>query len=75
VAKWQLTFTEDFYEQIFRLWKQTYNKQKQKRPAFFGHLTNRYIYEPIKDGVVLDGTTLLTRLLLYRLYLVVALRI
>jgi hypothetical protein len=55
VAKWQLTFTEDFYEQIFRLWKQTYNKQKQKRPAFFGHLTNRYIYEPIKDGVVLDG--------------------
>jgi hypothetical protein len=55
VAKWQLTFTEDFYEQIFRLWKQTYNKQKQKRPAFFGHLTNRYIYEPIKDGVVLDS--------------------
>jgi hypothetical protein len=34
VAKWQITFTEDFYEQIFRLWKQTYNKQKQKRPAF-----------------------------------------
>ena len=55
IAEWQLTFTEDFYEQIFRLWKQTYNKQKQKRPAFFGHLTNRYIYEPIKDGVVLDG--------------------
>jgi hypothetical protein len=55
VAKWQLTFTEDFYEQIFRLWKQSYNKQKQKRPAFFGHLTNRYIYEPIKDGVVLDS--------------------
>jgi hypothetical protein len=25
VAKWQLTFTEDFYEQIFRLWKQTQN--------------------------------------------------
>ncbi len=57
IAEWQLTFTEDFYEQIFRLWKQTYNKQKQKqkRPAFFGHLTNRYIYEPIKDGVVLDS--------------------
>jgi len=55
VAKWQLTFTEDFYEQIFRLWKQTYNKQKQKRPAFFGTLTNKYIYEPIKDGVVLDS--------------------
>ncbi len=54
IAKWQLTFTEDFYDQIFRLWKQTYNKQKQKRPAFFGTLTNKYIYKPIKDGVILD---------------------
>ncbi len=54
IAEWQLTFTEDFYDQIFRLWKQTYNKQKQKRPAFFGILTNKYIYEPIKDGVILD---------------------
>jgi hypothetical protein len=54
IAEWQLTFTEDFYDEIFRLWKQTYNKQKQKRPAFFGHLTNKYIYEPIKGGVVLD---------------------
>ncbi len=53
VAKWQLTFTEDFYDQIFRLWKQSYNKQKQKRPVFFGTLTNKYIYEPMKDGVVL----------------------
>lgn len=56
VAKWQLTFTEDFYDQIFRLWKQTYNKAKpkQSRPAFFGTLTNKYIYQPIQDGVVLD---------------------
>lgn len=55
VARWQLTFTEDFYDQIFRLWKQPYNKSRQKRPAFFGGLTNKYIYEPMKDGVVLGG--------------------
>lgn len=56
VAKWQLTFTEEFYDQIFRLWKQTYNKAKprQSRPAFFGTLTNKYIYKPIQNGVVLD---------------------
>ena len=56
VAKWQLTFTEEFYDQIFRLWKQTYNKAKpkQSRPAFFGTLTNKYIYKPIQSGVVLD---------------------
>lgn len=55
IAKWQLTFTEDFYDQIFRLWKQPYNKSKQKRPAFFGTLTNKFIYKPMHDGIILDG--------------------
>jgi hypothetical protein len=52
VAKCQLTFTEDFYYQIFKLWKQPYNKTK--RPAFFGTLTNKYIYEPIQNGYILN---------------------
>jgi hypothetical protein len=56
VAKWQLTFTQDFYQQICRLWKQPQNLivDSRKRPAFFGTLTNKYVYKPIQDGVVLD---------------------
>jgi hypothetical protein len=55
VAKWQLTFTQDFYKEICRLWKQPKNLIiSGKRPAFFGTLTNKYVYQPIKDGVVLD---------------------
>lgn len=56
VAKWQLTFTRDFYQEICRLWKQPSNliADSRKRPAFFGTLTNKYVYKPMQDGVVLD---------------------
>jgi len=56
VAKWQLTFTQDFYGEICRLWKQSQNLiiDSRKRPAFFGTLTNIYVYKPIQDGVVFD---------------------
>lgn len=56
VAKWQLTFTQDFYRQICRLWKRPKNliADSRKRPAFFGTITNTYIYNPIQDGVVLN---------------------
>jgi len=56
IVKWQLTFTRDFYQQICRLWKQPQNliTDSRKRPAFFGTLTNKYVYKPIQDGVVLD---------------------
>lgn len=56
VAKWQLTFTQDFYQEICRLWKQPQNLivNSRKRPAFFGTLTNNYVYKPIQEGVVFD---------------------
>lgn len=56
VAKWQLTFTLDFYQEICRLWKQPSNLivESRKRPAFFGTLTNKYVYKPIQGGVVFD---------------------
>ncbi len=56
VAKWQLTFTQDFYQEICRLWKQPQNLiiDSRKRPAFFGTLTNKFVYKPIQGGVVLD---------------------
>ncbi len=56
VAKWQLTFTRDFYQEICRLWKQPSNLiiESRKRPAFFGTLTNKYVYKPMQDGVVFN---------------------
>lgn len=56
IAKWQLTFTQDFYQEICRLWKQPQNLivDSRKRPAFFGTLTNKYVYKPIQAGVVLS---------------------
>ncbi|NYT28717.1 MAG: hypothetical protein H0A76_13235 [Candidatus Thiodubiliella endoseptemdiera] len=56
VAKWQLTFTQDFYQEICRLWEQPQNLiiDSRKRPAFFGTLTNKFVYRPIQGGVVLD---------------------
>ncbi|MBL0691737.1 MAG: hypothetical protein JJV97_05340 [SAR324 cluster bacterium] len=55
IAKWQLTFSQDFYRQISRLWRQSDNGSSNKRPMFFGRLTNKYIYQPMMDGIVLSG--------------------
>jgi len=51
VAKWQLTFTDEFYKEIYRLWNLPYTtKSIKKRPQFFGTLTNKYIYEQLPYG-------------------------
>lgn len=53
VLKWQLTFTNDFYKQVFRLWGVPFTaKSIQKKPQFIGKLTNKYIYENLPDGVL-----------------------
>ena len=54
IAKWQLTFTVDFYKELFRLWQQPFNPNSIKKPQFVGKLTNLYIYKPLHDGVILD---------------------
>lgn len=53
ILKWQLTFTDDFYIQIYRLWKIKYSPSGiKKRPGFIGKLTRKYIYNRLPRGVV-----------------------
>lgn len=53
ILKWQLTFTDDFYKQIFRLWNLPFiPKYIKNKPSFIGKLTTKYIYEELPNGVV-----------------------
>lgn len=55
ILKWQLTFTDDFYREIYRLWKLPFiPKYIKNKPSFIGKLTSKYIYEQLPKGVV-DG--------------------
>lgn len=53
ILKWQLTFTDDFYRQIYRLWGLPFiPKYIKNKPSFIGKLTTKYIYEELPKGVV-----------------------
>lgn len=53
ILKWQLTFTDDFYREIFRLWGLPFiPKYIKNKPSFIGKLTRKYIYEELPKGVV-----------------------
>ena len=53
ILKWQLTFTDDFYKEIYRLWGLPFiPKYIRNKPSFIGKLTNKYIYELLPRGVV-----------------------
>lgn len=53
ILKWQLTFTDDFYKNIYRLWGLPFiPKYIRNKPSFIEKLTNKYIYELLPQGVV-----------------------
>lgn len=53
ILKWQLTFTDDFYKQIYRLWNLPFiPKYIKNKPSFIGRLTTKYIYEQLPNGVL-----------------------
>ena len=53
ILKWQLTFTDSFYREIFRLWGLPFiPKYIKNKPSFIGKLTRKYIYEELPKGVV-----------------------
>ena len=53
ILKWQLTFTDDFYKEVFRLWGLPFiPKYIKNKPSFIGTLTNKYIYEQLPKGVL-----------------------
>jgi len=53
VLKWQLTFTDEFYKEVYRLWGLPFiPKYIHNKPSFIGKLTTKYIYEELPKGVV-----------------------
>jgi hypothetical protein len=54
LQKWVRTFEVDYYEQLFRLWKQPFDRANPtvKRPPFFGKLTNDIVYSRLAPGVL-----------------------
>lgn len=51
--KWQLTFTDEFYKEVFRLWGIPFiPKYIKRKPQFIGNITTKYVYEILPDGVV-----------------------
>jgi len=52
ILKWQLTFTDEFYKEIFRLWGLPFTpKNIRNKPSFVGKLTVKYIYDKLPKGV------------------------
>lgn len=53
ILKWQLTFRDDFYKEIFRLWDLPFiPKYIKNKPSFIGKLTIKYIYDQMPRGVI-----------------------
>ena len=53
ILKWQLTFTDDFYKEVYRLWGLPFiPKYIKNKSSFIGKLTTKYIYEQLPEGVV-----------------------
>ena len=53
ILKWQLTFTDDFYKQVYRLWDLPFiPKYIKNKPSFIGKLTTKYIYEGLPKGII-----------------------
>lgn len=53
ILKWQLTFTDDFYKQVYRLWNLPFiPKYIKNKPSFIGNITRTYVYDQLPKGVV-----------------------
>lgn len=53
ILKWQLTFTDDFYKQVYKLWNLPFiPKYIKNKPSFIGKLTTKYIYEGLPKGII-----------------------
>ena len=51
LQKWLKTFPDDFFKELDKLYGNE-SKKSQKRPQYYGHFINKYIYEPIESGYV-----------------------
>lgn len=52
LSKWVKTFPDDYYQQLFRLMKMTYDQFSTKRSPIIGKLTNDIVYQRLAPGVL-----------------------
>ena len=53
IQRWMKRFPPEFYEHLFRLRSIPYSvEQGQRRPAYFGHLTNDIVYKRLAPGIL-----------------------
>lgn len=52
LLKWQKTFPDEFYAEMFRLRRWMYEPQSSKRPGVIGGLTNDVVYARLAPGVL-----------------------
>lgn len=51
LQKWIHTFPDSFFAELDRLYNNE-PTQSQKRPQYYGHFINKYVYDPIENGYV-----------------------
>jgi len=50
--RWTKTFPAEFYKEMFRLKKWTYDEKSIKRPSVIGHYTNNIVYKRLAPAVL-----------------------
>ena len=50
---WMKEFPDEFFVELDRIYNNP-TTTPQKRPRYYGQFINKYVYEPIEDGIVLD---------------------
>jgi hypothetical protein len=51
-AKWTKTFSDEFYQQLFRLKNMPYPPLTKNKPSYIGHWTNDLVYKRLAPGVL-----------------------
>lgn len=51
--KWMKEFPDEFFVELDRIYNNP-TTTPQKRPKYYGKFINKYIYEPVENGIVLD---------------------
>lgn len=51
--KWIKEFPDEFFEELDRIYDNP-RSSRTKRPQYYGTFINKYVYEPIEKGIVLD---------------------
>jgi len=54
MRQWVKTFPDSFFDQLDKIYDNE-RTTSQKRPQYYGHFINRYIYKPIEHGYVKEA--------------------